>query len=188
MAKSTCAGPPITNHSPTSFCHEPLPPLDGRPDARGLFIRQPHRYPLDAAAPAPSRRTRARMRPVWWNLQTPKALEQGQVLPVLFGQHQVPVTTNVLVAIITGYCSCQRCCGPNATGLTASGRAPIVGKTVAAPRSVLLGSTVVIAGHRYTAQDRTARRFEGRFDIYFTNHAAARRFGIQTNTVTVITP
>ena len=59
---------------------------------------------------------------------------------------------------------------------------------MAAPRSVLLGSTVLIAGHRYTAQDRTARRFDGRFDIYFATHRDALKFGRQTNTVTVITP
>lgn len=95
--------------------------------------------------------------------------------------------TNVYVAIITAYCHCRACCGPDARGVTASGLLPVVGTTVAAPRAVLFGSTVVIAGHRYSAQDRTALRYDGRFDIYFKSHAEARRFGIRTNQVTVIT-
>ena len=61
-------------------------------------------------------------------------------------------------------------------------------KTVAAPRNVLLGSTVIIGGHRYTAQDRTAIRYDGRFDIYFRTHKEAREFGIRKLTVTIITP
>lgn len=99
----------------------------------------------------------------------------------------IEMKTNVYGAIITAYCHCTYCCGPDARGVTASGQIPIAGKTVAAPRAVLLGSTVVIGGQTYTAQDRTNPRYDGRFDIYFKSHAEARRFGIRTNQVTVIT-
>ena len=96
--------------------------------------------------------------------------------------------TNVILATITGYCACQLCCGPRAQHLTASGRNPTPTNTIAAPRSIPFGSHIVVAGRRYTVEDRTAKRFDGRFDIYFANHAAAKRFGRQTNTVTIITP
>lgn len=89
---------------------------------------------------------------------------------------------------ISGYCHCTVCCGPAATGLTAMGRTPSRDRTVAAPRHIPLGSTIIMAGRRYVAEDRTAKRFDGRFDIYFSNHQAAKRFGRQTNTVTIITP
>lgn len=97
------------------------------------------------------------------------------------------MTTNVYAAIVTAYCHCSDCCGPNAAGITASGRPPVARKTVAAPRSVLLGSTVIIEGRRYTAEDRTSIRHEGRFDIYFRTHKEAREFGIRKLTVTIIT-
>lgn len=58
---------------------------------------------------------------------------------------------------------------------------------MAAPRALHIGASVIIGGHTYTVQDRTATRYDGRFDIYFKSHAEARRFGIRTNQVTVIT-
>jgi len=51
---------------------------------------------------------------------------------------------------------------------------------------VPLGSTIIISNQHYIAQDRTARRFDGRFDIYFAKHADALRFGRRTNNVIVI--
>lgn len=98
------------------------------------------------------------------------------------------MTTNILTAILTAYCACRTCCGPNAAGITASGTRPVAGRTVAIPRAYPLGSRVVIGGHTYVGEDRTARRYDGRIDIFFPTHAAARRFGIRTNTVTIITP
>lgn len=98
------------------------------------------------------------------------------------------MTTNVITAILTAYCACRACCGMNATGITAACTRPVAGRTVAIPRAYPLGSRVVIGGHAYVAEDRTARRFNGRIDIFFPTHAAARRFGIQTNKVTIITP
>ena len=89
-------------------------------------------------------------------------------------------------AIITAYCACTICCGPKATGLAANGRPPVQGITVAGPRSLALGTRVRIDGHTYVVNDRTARRYDGRFDIYFKSHDAARRFGIRTNQVEII--
>lgn len=90
-------------------------------------------------------------------------------------------------AIITAYCACTNCCGPNATGLTAAGRPPVQGITIAGPRAFPLGTKVSINGHSYVVQDRTAKRYDGRWDIYFASHKEARNFGRRTNTVTIIT-
>jgi len=98
------------------------------------------------------------------------------------------MTTNeILQATITAYCACTKCCGPKAADITASEKAPIAGITIAVPRSIPLGSRITIGAHAYIAQDRTARRFDGRFDIYFATHKEALRFGKQTNKVTIIT-
>lgn len=94
------------------------------------------------------------------------------------GQQKANVTT------ITAYCACVLCCGPDANGITASGVRPREGVTVAAPRSVPFGTRVYIAtiGWR-TVQDRTARRYDGRYDVYFNRHADAKKFGIKQRKV-----
>jgi 3D (Asp-Asp-Asp) domain-containing protein len=98
----------------------------------------------------------------------------------------MPVT-NIITAIVTAYCSCKICCGPNAKGICANNKPPVEGKTIAAPRSIHLGSTIQIDGKSYTASDRTAIRYDGRFDIYFRSHQKAKAFGKQIKQVTIIT-
>lgn len=97
------------------------------------------------------------------------------------------MTTNIITAVITAYCSCRICCGSNATGLAANGHKPIAGITVAASRSIPFGSTVIILDHSYLVQDRLAKKYDSRFDIYFKQHQAAKNFGIKTQQVTIIT-
>jgi len=92
------------------------------------------------------------------------------------------MTTNIVMAFVTAYLATGH---PNAAG-----HKPVVGTSIAVPRNVPLGSKVVICGHTYTADDRTAKRFDGRFDIFFgdqTNIFAAKRFGKQLLQVTIIT-
>lgn len=93
----------------------------------------------------------------------------------------------LLNAIVSGFCHCKICCGPHATGLTAAGTRPVEGRTVALPRRFPLGSRVIIDGHTYVGEDRTARRFDGRIDVYCASHEKAKRRGISTNLVTIIT-
>jgi len=79
-------------------------------------------------------------------------------------------------AIVTFYCSCVICCGPGAKGITASGKAIRPGM-LAAPRNIKFGTQVVINNRTYTVEDRTARRFNGRFDIYVPSHQQALKLG-----------
>lgn len=90
------------------------------------------------------------------------------------------------VVIFTAYCACMHCCGPNAIGLTASGKPPIEGVTVAASRSIPLNTPLrisipgVMTNRTFIVQDRLAKRFDNRVDIYFNNHKTALKFGKQT--------
>lgn len=95
--------------------------------------------------------------------------------------------TNIISATITAYCACTICCGPRATGTNAANRRPQQGISIAAPRSIPLGSQVIIGTNTYKVDDRTARKYDGRFDVYFTSHQAAKQFGIKTQQVTIIT-
>lgn len=93
--------------------------------------------------------------------------------------------TNILTAICTAYCSCHVC--TKGTGITASGVYPQQGITIAASRTLPFGTAVIIDNHSYTVQDRLAKKYDSRFDIYFSNHKDALRYGIRTNKVTIIT-
>lgn len=79
--------------------------------------------------------------------------------------------------IVTAYCHCALCCGV-ANQPTASGLYPVPGITVATARSIPFGTRVHIAGIGWRkVQDRTAKRFDGRIDIFMSSHAEAKRFG-----------
>ena len=93
----------------------------------------------------------------------------------------------VIGAVITAFCLCSECCGHEG-GLTAWGTVPKVGVTVAAPRNVRFGTWVRIEIPGQPAivrrvEDRTARRFDGRWDVLVKTHEEAKRFGIKTGTI-----
>jgi len=88
---------------------------------------------------------------------------------------------------VTAYCACKKCCGKWSGGPTASGRMPVAGITVAGPRSVPFGTRVRIEGVGVrVVQDRLAKKYDERFDVYFADHQQALRFGEQTLRVEVI--
>ena len=87
---------------------------------------------------------------------------------------------------ITAYCACRKCCGENSAGITAIGRKPVEGRTVAASRSIPLGTKIHIEGIGWrVVEDRTARRYDGRVDVYFKSHADAVKFGKQNRSVRI---
>jgi len=97
------------------------------------------------------------------------------------------MTTNILIATITAYCACTKC--TKGTGITANGNKPKEGITIAASRSLPMGTIVTTGGHSYIVQDRLAKRYDSRFDIYFDSHEKAKHFGIKRNQkVKVIMP
>jgi 3D (Asp-Asp-Asp) domain-containing protein len=59
--------------------------------------------------------------------------------------------------------------------------------TVAAPRSIPFGTVVEIEGvGRRVVQDRTSKRFDGRWDVYFEDHRKAKEFGKKKLKVKII--
>lgn len=93
-----------------------------------------------------------------------------------------------LAALVTAYCLCSECCGTSSPdsgglGLTASGRKPVTGVTIAAPRSVPFGTRVLVTipglMHRkvFRVDDRTHRSHDGTWDIFMAGHRDAVRFG-----------
>ena len=98
---------------------------------------------------------------------------------------------------LTAYCPCVKCCGQwalnrptdangNPIVYTASGALAISGTTIAVdPRIIPYGSTVKINDHIYIAQDAGGGINGSRIDVYFADHEAACRFGLQTAEVFV---
>jgi len=91
--------------------------------------------------------------------------------------------TNLLT---TAYCACTICCGPKADGITASGAKPVQGVTVAASRSIPFGTRIHIEGVGWrTVQDRLAKKYDSRVDLFMADHKSARKFGIKRLKVTM---
>jgi peptidoglycan DL-endopeptidase CwlO len=87
--------------------------------------------------------------------------------------------TNIhLVVTLTAYCSCAKCCG-RAGEKTASGYYPQVGITIAAPRNIPFGTKLYIPelSLSRTVYDRTALKYDGRWDLFVSSHKEARKFG-----------
>lgn len=89
--------------------------------------------------------------------------------PILFG-----------TAKVTAYSKLETC--PNSDCEMASGRKVYIG-AVACPRSISLGTQISIDGKSFICEDRTHRRFDGRFDIYmgedYNAYINALEWGIQ---------
>ena len=80
---------------------------------------------------------------------------------------------------VTHYCACTKCCGPNAQGITASGKRVAVGM-VAMSSHYPFGTQIMINGIMYTVEDRGGSGIEndiGRVDIYVPDHNEALRMG-----------
>jgi 3D (Asp-Asp-Asp) domain-containing protein len=88
-----------------------------------------------------------------------------------------------VTAIITAYCACSICCHDQ-LNLTANGNHPHPSHTIAGPRNLPFGTRVSVGGNTYTVEDRTAKRFDGRFDIFMRTHKEAVRFGKREMNVT----
>ena len=93
-------------------------------------------------------------------------------------------------ATITAFCLCAACCGEDSS-TTASRRTPVVGVTIAAPRAVPFGTMVEVrlpGGQilRRRVDDRTHRRWDGRWDVLVRTHREAKEFGVQNGRVRII--
>jgi len=96
-----------------------------------------------------------------------------------------PEATQTLISLgsfeCTAYCSCSYCCGEGGGHTTASGTTPTVGRTIAVDSSIIpLGTTVVINGHEYVAEDTGSAVRGNVIDIYFDSHESALQWGRQT--------
>ena len=89
-------------------------------------------------------------------------------------------------ATVAAYCPCARCCGV-AGRPAANGRPPVAGVTIAGPRALPFGTRVWIEGIGLRIiTDRSALRFDDRFDLFVPDHETAKRFGLKQLRVTIL--
>ena len=89
---------------------------------------------------------------------------------------------------VTAYCSCEKCCGEWADGITYSGDFAHEGITIAADLNKLpLGTKVWIEGlGERVVQDKGGAIKGNRIDVFFYNHYDALKFGKQELEVTIL--
>lgn len=80
-------------------------------------------------------------------------------------------------AEVTAYSKAETC--PDTQCITANGSVAAEGM-VACPRTIPFGTTVYIGNNTYICTDRTALRFNGRYDIFMDSYEEALSFGKQT--------
>jgi len=86
---------------------------------------------------------------------------------------------------LTAYCPCSACCGKD-DGITATGTQAAEGRTVAVdPNVIPYGTTIEVIypdGSRaqYVAEDCGGAIKAQRLDVFFEDHQAALKFGIQS--------
>ena len=80
--------------------------------------------------------------------------------------------------IVTGYCSCPLCCGPDANGLTSSGAKAQFGTIAADPAVFAPGTQLNVPGYGNGVVEDTGARVKGyRIDVWFPTHAEAVAWG-----------
>lgn len=86
------------------------------------------------------------------------------------------------------YCTCEKCCGAYATGLTKSGTTVTEGRTIAVdPKVIPLGSRVYIDGYGvFIAEDVGSAIKKNKIDIAVGNHEQALKLGIDEATVYLV--
>lgn len=108
-------------------------------------------------------------------LRRPKNVDFNQpVGSTAYGEPLYSLQVNV-----THYCACSKCCGSNADGFTASGKAVQRGM-VAMSSYYPFGTQIMINGIMYTVEDRGASGIENdisRVDIFVPDHNEALRLG-----------
>ena len=89
-----------------------------------------------------------------------------------------PVDNSLQRVVVTGYCSCPVCCGPNAAGVTASGTKAQVG-TIAADTSIFpFGTQLNVPGYGDGVVEDTGSRVKGfHIDVWFPTHEQAVNWG-----------
>lgn len=104
--------------------------------------------------------------------------EQIEILEIIIENMEQEEPEYLGIFTVTHYCPCEICCGKT-DGITFTGTQATEGRTIAVDPDVIpLGSTVVIDGKEYIAEDIGGAIKGLRIDKYMDNHQEALNAGI----------
>lgn len=123
--------------------------------------------PVVAVQPVRATAIQLKAEPLVEVLEAPEVVEEPEL--VSLGEFK-----------LTHYCPCPKCCGEWADGITYTGTQATEGRTIAVDPDVIpLGSTVVIDGQEYIAEDIGGAIQGSRVDVYMDSHQAALEAGVK---------
>jgi len=124
------------------------------------------------------------------------AIEQPELLhdaPTVELQQAEPLVshTHTVRMMVTAYCPCPKCCGANASGITASGKLVTEngGRFVAADSKLPFGTKLIIPGYSSSAVevlDRGGAIRGNHIDVFFRTHEEALQWGRRMMEVTIV--
>ena len=92
----------------------------------------------------------------------------------------------IITAVTTAYSEIDSC---HYKGCLMANTKPAHAGAVACPRDIKLGTKIEIDGKEYTCEDRTAKRYDGRFDIWMgygeESHSKSLSYGIKNKQITI---
>ena len=107
------------------------------------------------------------------------------VLTVAAAEEPTDVWVDLGTFTCVAYDACIECCGKT-DGITKTGTKATAGRTVAVDPDVIpLGSTLLIDGHEYIAEDIGGAIKGNKIDIFHNSHAEALEYGKQIHTVQI---
>lgn len=123
---------------------------------------------------------------------TVQSLVQIATIPTIALPKIIKPAHHTVKMMVTAYCACPKCCGPDAIGLTASGKDVSYndGKFVAADKQFAFGTNLIIPGYNSNkpveVQDRGGAIKGNHLDVFFPTHQEALEWGRRVIDVTVI--
>jgi 3D (Asp-Asp-Asp) domain-containing protein len=123
---------------------------------------------------------------------TVQSLVQVATIPTIALPKIIKPAHHTVKMMVTAYCACPKCCGPDAIGLTASGKDVSYnsGKFVAADKQFAFGTNLIIPGYNDSkpveVQDRGGAIKGNHLDVFFPTHQEALEWGRRVIDVTVI--
>ena len=157
--------------------------------------RASHRHGAPVAIPAPEAQPAAAELLVSATVTRTDVSAAKKPEPELLHDAGAPaqLKPQTLLMEVTAYCPCKKCCGPDAAGITASGRlvSHNGGQFVAADTTVLpFGTKLVIPGYAgeeaVEVIDRGGAIKGNKLDLYFDSHDEALEWGRQMLDVTIV--
>ena len=121
----------------------------------------------------------------------PELMHDAPTIELTQAKVQESPHRHIVKMMVTAYCPCTKCCGENASGITASGKLVTAdnGQFVAADASLPFGTKLIIPGYgngSVEVLDRGGAIRGNHLDVFFPTHEEALKWGRRMLVVVVV--